>query len=257
MNYKEQLVSAVNIQSRMFNLLDTYLGPLGWLEKEPKKEDGTPLPWFTYPAISFLEDIITPEMKVFEYGAGYSTLYFNATVTECNSVEHDKKWIEKLYERNDKVNVKHLEQWSAYDPAIKAYVDDFKALKFNHPRTTSFEHDMYHGLINENFDAYACEVFSKPVGYYDIIVVDGMARSMCAYMASKAVKDDGFIIFDNAERHYYNDVEQYLVDQGFGRVDFWGTGPTNSWGWTTSMFSKNFRIKNNKVARPVIEGPTR
>ena len=37
------------------------------------------IPWFSYAAIDFLEDYLQPEMSVFEYGTGGSTLFFFST----------------------------------------------------------------------------------------------------------------------------------------------------------------------------------
>lgn len=36
--------------------------------------EGYCLPWFIYPAISFLKERIQSDMAVLEYGSGYSTL---------------------------------------------------------------------------------------------------------------------------------------------------------------------------------------
>jgi len=53
------------------------------------------IPWISYPAIKMLEKILKPEMRVFEWGVGGSTLFFSARVRQLVSIEHDLQWAEK------------------------------------------------------------------------------------------------------------------------------------------------------------------
>lgn len=53
---------------------------------------GRPVPWYTYPCTSFLETRITRSVRVFEYGAGMSSLWYAERVREVVSVEHDSVW---------------------------------------------------------------------------------------------------------------------------------------------------------------------
>src|SRR5437762_2857857 len=78
-------------------------GPLkddGWLrsfrEERCVDAEGRPLPWLTYPAIEFLAARVRPEMRVFEYGSGQSTLWWAARVRQVISCEHDPAWAERL-----------------------------------------------------------------------------------------------------------------------------------------------------------------
>lgn len=50
------------------------------------------LPWMTYDAIAFLEEITSEENNVFEWGSGGSTIFFAARCKQVISVEHDKEW---------------------------------------------------------------------------------------------------------------------------------------------------------------------
>ena len=53
-----------------------YLTASGWLESAEAKlalRGGKPIPWFTYAAIHFLERELSPDLALFEYGAGQST----------------------------------------------------------------------------------------------------------------------------------------------------------------------------------------
>ena len=55
-----------------------YLEDRGWVrsrqEPVPVDREGNCPPWYCYPMIAFLSNRVRPDMHVFEYGAGYSTL---------------------------------------------------------------------------------------------------------------------------------------------------------------------------------------
>ena len=65
-------------------------------EKTPLWSDGTPIPWMTYPAISYLNQLDFSHKQVFEYGCGNSTLYWALRALRVFSVEHDQAWFEKM-----------------------------------------------------------------------------------------------------------------------------------------------------------------
>jgi hypothetical protein len=62
----------------------------------PVDAAGRPLAWYTYAALHFLEPRLKPEMRVFEFGAGHSTLWWAARVATVRSIESDPAWVEKL-----------------------------------------------------------------------------------------------------------------------------------------------------------------
>jgi hypothetical protein len=76
-----------------------FLRESGWLESYrrgvPTSANG-PLPWFTYAAIAFLEPRLQRDLSVFEYGAGYSTLWWAARVQQVKSCENDRAWYSRM-----------------------------------------------------------------------------------------------------------------------------------------------------------------
>jgi hypothetical protein len=55
-----------------------------------------PLPWYTYPAIAFLDGLNFSNCDVFEWGAGNSTLYWSRNARFVRSIEHDRHWFDLL-----------------------------------------------------------------------------------------------------------------------------------------------------------------
>ncbi len=68
----------------------------GWLNSlitaRPVDARGLPIPWFTYPAIDFLEPKVRPEWNVLEWGSGNSTLWWSTRVRQVTSIEHHRDW---------------------------------------------------------------------------------------------------------------------------------------------------------------------
>lgn len=75
----------------------------GWFQSErrgvPVDYNGEPTPWYTYPMIDFLEPRLGGTLRVFEYGGGYSTLWYADRVASVVAVEDSKKWAEIVTER--------------------------------------------------------------------------------------------------------------------------------------------------------------
>ena len=95
----------------------SYMLTSGWArsfrEKAPVTKEGEPLPWYTYPAIRFLEGRVRKPMRVFEFGAGNSTRWWAERVAEVVSREHDRSWIDRIRRNLDRPNVRL--EWQPVD----------------------------------------------------------------------------------------------------------------------------------------------
>ena len=218
-----------------------YLSKKHYFSSVPRDELGI-TPWFTYPAISMIRQIVSSNSKVFEYGSGYSTLFFNSIASETIAVEHNSGWADFLRKINPELNLRIHPEETEIENFERFEIQSYLNYKFEEPIGHSQLENIEHGLINRSFSNYALEITKYPPGHFDIIVVDGMARQLCAFMASLFVAHEGVIILDNSDRWQYNDIQKYLLKNGFGRIDFWGPGPINTFGWCTSFFSRKFII---------------
>lgn len=231
-----------------------YLQPNGWFNDYPCDEEGI-TPWYTFPAIAFLKDIIKPEYKVLEYGSGFSTLYFKNKVSTLITVEHSQEWADKLLLENSTLDIHVVKENAGIHPVaedkFKYFVENFIQI-----RTNDYDHDLRHGLVCDSFGGYASMIFQSQPNFYDMVVIDGMARALCTYLTVESgnLKDDGIIILDNSDRWQYNPIQTYLHDKGYGRIDFWGPGWNNYNAWCTSFYSKKFPINNNRITRTETTG---
>src|SRR5690606_11407686 len=83
-----------------FQLQKSILWKYGWLKSwwynKPIDNNKEPIPWITYSAIDFLKQFNYSESLVFEWGSGYSTLWWAKRCKEITSVESYSKWYELL-----------------------------------------------------------------------------------------------------------------------------------------------------------------
>jgi predicted O-methyltransferase YrrM len=224
------------------------LKTIGWVETMRRGEivdaQGSPIPWITYSARYQLEKWLRPSDKVFEYGSGYSSLWFAKRVAEVKSVEHDSLWVTKLHaspDRNrDTIPNHHLALILPHQQATDDQLSIVDQYPFNQWEK---EKNLYSnrlawedGYIEQPFLAYALEITKYPQAYFDVVFVDGMARRLCLWLAAQYVNPQGCIILDNADRSFYEPACQILEQAGFLRMDHFGIGPLNKDPWITAFF---------------------
>jgi predicted O-methyltransferase YrrM len=192
------------------------LRELGWHESvgcgASVDADGGPLPWYTYPCIEWLAARLKGDDKVFEFGAGSSTLWYAARVRRVVSVEHDRAWYSQLIEsvpENVELHLHHIDQ-----------VDK---------RSLNIASDPYVNCIKSYL----------PLSF-DVIVVDGVHRPTCSMAAITHLKEDGLLILDNSDRPAYRSAIEQLADHGLGRIDFYGFAPGSGILGCTSVFARSF-----------------
>jgi hypothetical protein len=61
-------------------------------QREPVDRGGRPVPWYTYPAIAWLDRLALQGARVFEWGLGNSTLYWERRGCLVTSVDDSPQW---------------------------------------------------------------------------------------------------------------------------------------------------------------------
>ena len=208
---------------------EAYLKP--WLRSvafsRGSLSDGLPL--MPFPAIDFLNSIISDKFRIFEYGAGGSSVFFSSRAAEIVSVEHDPHW----FHQTEKVmNVKQRRygiNWRGVLAPPKK-IDQQNKLPPSDPISYTTSDKTYYGL---SFFEYAAVIDEYPNSYFDVVLIDGRARPSCFLHAMSKIKLGGYIILDNAESSEYAYVEETARKLGFELTEFWGPGPYNDHCWRT------------------------
>lgn len=124
--------------------------------------NGKPVPWFTYPAVEYLDQFDFSQKSVFEFGAGNSTLFWCERAARVTSVEHNPEWhqrVQACLPTNGRLML--VPAASEYPLAIE-----------------------------------------KAGGPFDVIVIDGVERRSCCDFAVRHLARGGLIILDNADWHH-------------------------------------------------------
>jgi hypothetical protein len=184
---------------------------------ELRDQENNYVPWFTYPAIEALKNWDLSEKRVFEYGSGYSTLFWASRAREVVSVEHNRGWYEKitgLVPANTRLILAPIDR-DDDDPSPE---------------------------LREQFKTYAEAI----EGRFDIIVIDGYARSRVRYHCARAalphLDANGLVILDNSD--WLPATSMFLREANLIEIDLNGPVPGNSHAQTTSFFftrAFNFR----------------
>ncbi len=223
-----------------------YLTTEGWLasvEGRASLGNTGPVPWITYPALKMLERMVQAQHRVFEYGAGNSTVWWSSQVAEIVTVEHDEQWYQETLARcGPQNNLIHVPIDAPVTASAEAALQPFFDAGIDEEPGPDPAQNLRAGRLSKPFSAFAATLLDYPDGYFDIVVVDGMARVLTAWLAAQRVNPDGFVIFDNSDRDFYQAGYDALTTAGFKRIDFWGPGPINPYGWCTSIFTKNLEV---------------
>lgn len=120
-------------------------------------------PWLSYGAIMAIEEVITPEFDILEFGAGGSTIFFSRRCRTVKSLESNTEWI----------------------ALVKKYLSD--------PSNVDIQYSAIENTL---------EVISKePKDHYDLILVDNgpnyQDRKRILDDVPPLVKKGGYLVLDN------------------------------------------------------------
>jgi hypothetical protein len=174
---------------------------LSFYSKKSINKNKEPIPWFSYPAIKFIESRLNKNLSVFEYGCGNSTIWFAGKVKNIISVEHDKTWMDSI---------------SSTMPTNAQIIF----------QTLEIDGDYAKECVNQNQK-------------FNIIIIEGRNRLHYAKNCIEALTDDGIIIFDNSHTDEYSIGANYISESGFRRIDFIGLTPIISHSNTTTILYRS------------------
>jgi len=168
---------------------------------------GHPIPWYTYPAIEYLNQLDFSQFEVFEFGAGNSSIFWAERAATVCSVEDDKTWFEKIQSR---------------------VLDNQKI------------------ICRPSKDAYV-EAIVEMERKFDLVIIDGNHRPECARQLPRALNDGGVVILDNSDwfkktaTYIREELDLIQVDfHGFGPIN-------NYTWTTSIFFSRKASLKPLKL----------
>jgi len=171
-----------------------------------------PLPPLVNGAIDWLQQNIQPDMKVFEYGSGTSTLFFSKFVKTLISVEHEKK----LYERVlDQLN--HFKKMTIAQAFFRyEYIppeEYFFSFPYSHESFgTTDKKYLYHNFKNYVF-------YIKNFTSFDLVLINGRARASCIKTALPKIRKGGYLILNNSLKFEYIDAINTFLNN-YPRINF-------------------------------------
>ena len=190
-----------------------------------------PMPWLPFVATNWLRTYLRPDMKVFEYGSGASTIFMAQRAGEVFTVEHDKQWhavVSEALQQRDITNcVYQLREPSFDQEGPSTSSDDCVRTLIADP--SERENPGVH------FDSYIAAIDIHPVETFDLVLVDGRARLACMKQAIPKIKKGGYLMLDNANDGRLVDCLELM--RSYHRSDLHGIAP--GWPparWTTALW---------------------
>ena len=126
----------------------------------PVRADGSWLPWYTYPAIEYLIQFDWSDSVIFEYGAGFSSLFWAARARSVTSVERDVVWVRSL-ESQAGPNLRLLSRTTRQN-----YVDAIR----------------------------------ESGATFDLVIIDGHWRHDCVLAGLQRLAPRGLVLLDNSDK---------------------------------------------------------
>lgn len=188
---------------------ESYLVKTGYIKSfrnfEPLDSKGQPTPWMNYAFLDFLEPRLHKHLKVFEYGSGYSTIYFSDKVQSVYSVEFDEEWYNKVKEKLQNRQNCHI----FYYPSKQEYINAFSK---------------YSDL---NFD---------------VIIVDGRDRVECIKQIIDSLADHAVLILDDSWKEKFEETFLFMKNKGYKEISFSGIKAGSIIREQTTVFYKENNI---------------
>jgi len=172
------------------------------------------IPWVVFEAADWLRETIKPGWRIFEWGSGGSTTFFQTLTKQIYTVEHNPEWAEKVQ------NV--------------AGGSSFWALHLVPPTLGPGPCSVPSLRVPGCFAEYA-NVVTKYKDL-DLVFVDGRARNHCANLAAPRIKPGGWLVLDNSDRADYKPTFDLLKD--WPQISFKGHGPLSDIIWQTTMWQR-------------------
>lgn len=200
-------------------------------------------PQITNGALEWLDSFLTPNSSVFEWGSGGSTLYIVKRVEKIISIEHNPQWWKKVTDMvkaqgigNYKCVLVEPEPITESGASLGKSLVDMKLCWDPHGlhRVTRRQLD----AVTFSYEKYVKAICGYPDATFDLVFIDGFARTSCMLYGRSKVKPGGFLMLDDAQMRQYQDAKQLLAD--WKATDFRGIGKyIRNKAWSTMVWERS------------------
>lgn len=149
-------------------------------------------PWINYSTIQFMHHLTSKNMRVVEFGAGGSSIFFLTRGVHLTSIEHDEMWINNV---RKKLSKKLQNNWT------------------------------YHLITpdNKNNNIPSPEAYLSPLDQLsdssiDLFLIDGRYRLESIKRAMDKIKPGGYLVLDNCDRSEYSKSFELLANWSLKQV---------------------------------------
>jgi hypothetical protein len=178
------------------------------LKGYPCDAQGDEVPWMNYAFLFFIRDRLQSDMRLLEFGSGFSTIFWAKHTKAVYTVEHDVFFSKMLKDQlPNNVQV------------------------FLHSSNSDLPYSEHAQIVSETNGNIL----------FDIVVIDGIDRVESCIKTLDYLKDDGVIIWDDSSRMEYSEGFDYLRQKGFKKLEFEGIKPGDRGVDRTAVF---YREKN-------------
>lgn len=157
-------------------------------------------------------------LDIFEFGAGYSTLFYSPYAKTVTSIETRQKWIDHI---------------------------SLLAVQNNYTNINLIK------VLPKDFHLYLDSPYNNKK--YDFIAVDSVNRLECVKSSISSLAPEGAILLDNCDRPNYNNIFTYMKALGFYYIIASGLGPNRDKPASTAIFYKENNIFNLKPIHAPIQ----
>jgi len=167
-------------------------------------------PWIPPKAKQWLSSFLKPDMVIFEYGSGGSTIFFARRAKNIISVEYQLLWY-----------------FGVLLALLRRRIINFRLILSRPERIGSLEEKYMSSDANIkdlSFKKFVTTINKFPDHFFDLVFVDGRARIQCIEHSISKVKTGGYILLDDSNRTIYNPGKKLL--SGFKKTNL---GTTTAW----------------------------
>jgi hypothetical protein len=208
-NFLKEKVSNYYIGYRLLTKQDFFLYEMGYTKsyhnENPMDKNDEFLPLMNYSIIDFLNKRIIKNIKFFQYGSGYSSIYYSKKVKDVTTIEYDIDWKNKVQFFFKKHNLDNL--------------------------------NVHIQAINENYPKSIKTI--NPEKKYNIILVDGRMRVEYSIEAISSLSENGVLILNNSSRDKYQEIFSFYQQNNFKHITFSGIKPFFFKNDCTTFFYKS------------------